>query len=794
VEANFLLSGRVGPFEVVRELSHAPGAILVEARDGDGERRILQLARFRAPADEGERGRRQAQERAIARRTAELIGDPGIVVHAHGGADDDDSGERILFWALPFTDRPALEGQTLAVEDLLDVGVKLAHRLVARHEAGQVDPLLTEHLVRRDDRGSIEVIGVPLAIDRGWVAPEMQTFRAAPEENGSPSKSGDLYRLGKLLQHIAPRDLPNEVSRALDRLTAENGARYPTARAVLTALELLHAPTIPIPIATDETKPTRPTEPGAWVAPDVLSSRDIHPILGIAVLETIEHGEPFLEASEAVTHTAEPVTPIPSKTPLILEVTPHESSAVLARATIETEAPELAALDVLAASWRQPVLPAGESPWSEVVEARGAHHRAKSEFPGFPESLPLIEARPKKREPLPDIEIEDSQDLPSVPRAPLPVDQAIDEEIAAAITGFNTKKIVTGVLALLVIFGLFAAIARSGDKSRNGGSSVEMLEAPPTNELVLESDPPGATVVAESDGAILGKTPLSFLVTRGSDPNVLLTLPGHEPIKMSLPERGAVRARLMPLDVSPCRVELTALAGAKLEGVGFDIGGEDATIPGAGIVRAAEGPSRGAHLVLCPSLGGPESRVLDFAPLKGQATVRITTPAGAAAFLDGDPIGKVPTVAKAKRSFARIRVDGTSGMSEERIVPTARDVEVRMPTPKPRRLPVLVVPGDESSAPSDEVEEVRALAPSPEAAAHYKRALMAIDAGDTRTAKAEFTECLASDPNDPLCNREIAELHHRMRSPQKAREHYLRYLELAPNAPDADRIRSLLNE
>src|SRR5262245_4065743 len=108
-EAVFFVSGRVGPFEVVRELSHAPGALLVEARDADGERRLLQLARFRAAIDEAERARRHAEERAIARRTAELIGDPEVVVHAHGGTDGQ-SGERILFWALPYSDRPALAG------------------------------------------------------------------------------------------------------------------------------------------------------------------------------------------------------------------------------------------------------------------------------------------------------------------------------------------------------------------------------------------------------------------------------------------------------------------------------------------------------------------------------------------------------------------------------------------------------------------------------------------------------------------------------------------------------------
>ncbi len=791
------MSGRVGPFEVVRELSDAPGACLVEARDADGERRLLQLARFRAAVDDGERGQRQAEERAIARRTAELIGDPDVVVHAHGGTDGI-SGERILFWALPYSDRPPLAGQRLSTDALIDLGAKLAARLVERHGAGKLDPLLSEHFVRLDADGEVEIVGVPLAIDRGWAAPDMPTFRAAPEENGSPTRSGDLFRLGRMLENLAPADLPEDVRRTLARLTAANGERFGSAHLALEAFDALSTPSR-LSAASISTEITTPLEP-PWSTsiPDVLDPAEPVSVPELAPTEVtsgpLVTADPGAVASEAVTHTAEPVTPIPSESPLVVEVQPRSTSAVISRQTVEMEAPETevppeddAAFDALAASWRQPVLPAGESPWSEVVEARGAHHRLKEQFPGFPDSLPFIDTRPKKPSELPPV--------PPRPLPPLPVDNEIDEEIAAAITGFNAKKIVTAVLALLVIFGLFAAIARSGDPSR-APAGEDVLEAPPTNELVLESDPPGATVIAESDGAILGKTPLSFLVPRGNQASVFLALPDHEPIKMTLPERGAVRARLMSLDVSPCRVDLTALGGAKLEGVGFELGPSGSAIPGAGIVRAAEGPSHGAYLVTCPSLGGKESRVLEFAPPRAQATVRITAPAGAGAYLDGDPIGKVPTVAKAKRSFARIRVDSASGMSEERLVPTDRDLEVRMPTPKPRRLPVLVVPGEseEQSAEEAEIEEVRQLAPSPEAALHYKRALEALDGGDTRSAKSELQECLANDSNDALCHREIAELYRRLRSPQKAREHYLRYLEIIPSAPDAERIRAVLNE
>lgn len=781
---------------VVRELSQAPGVVLVEARSADGERRLLQIARFRAAEDESERGQRQAQERDIAQKTAELIGDPEVVVHAHGGADGE-SGERILFWALPYQEGPTLAGRTLSSEALIDVGIRLARRLVQRHEVGKLDPLLSEHLVTRSENGDLSVVGVPLAIDRGWVAPDMPPYRFAPEENGAPKESGDLFRLGVLLENLAGEGPPGPLAEIIRRMTDPDGRRFHTAAEALAALEALQALEA-AQVSERNTEETEPTGPGEGT--DVAA-----PMSGLWSLEV---SDPALAiSSEAVTKQAEPKTPIPTEEPRVVTITEPDrpvepepepvvaaagadDTAVIASYVVDVTGEAvprngatngeatLDALDALAASWRQPVLPSGESPWSEVVEARGTHHRAKERFPGFSEEIPLPLADPPQP----------AKKVDARPVA-VPVDDEIEEEVAAAISGFDAKKIVTAVLALLVIFGLFALIARSGGEEHALGAA-DVLEAPPTNELTLESEPPGATVVAETDGAILGKTPLAFLVARKSAASVFLTLPGYEPLRMTLPERGTIRARLTPVEADPCRVRLSALGAGRLQGIGFDLGdGEEVTLPGAGIVRAVDGPGVGARLVTCPSLGGRERAVFEFGPrTPPTAQVRITSPAGAAAYLDGEPIGRVPTVADAKRSFARIRVDGASGMSEERLVPSSRDVEVRMPSPKPRKMPVLVVPEERDESPVD-LAPLEALEPSSD---EYQAAVDAFEAGDMRLAKARFLRCLEAKPDDPLCHRGLGELYHRLRSPQKARQHYLRYLELVPDALDADRIRGQL--
>ena len=450
-----------------------------------------------------------------------------------------------------------------------------------------------------------------------------------------------------------------------------------------------------------------------------------------------------------------------------------------------------AAIDALAASWRQPLLPAGESPWSEVVSTRGTHTRSHGTFPGIEWELP-VGANVTRATVAPKSAPIETEDLPE-----------IEQEVVEAISGFNWRKVVAGMVAVLVIFGFLAMIARSGGDEE----AADFVVAPSTNEFTLESVPPSATVLSERDGQVLGKTPLSFLVPSSARVGVILVAPGYEPLRLDLLERGGLRAQLTKLDPEPCEITLTQTEGARLEGVGFDVG-ETAriTVPGAGVVRAAPDQRvRGATIVRCSKTEPNQTVALN--PTSSPTSVRLTEPAGAAAYMNGDPIGRVPTVARASTSFVHVRVDDASGMSEERWVPVDGAVEVRMPTPQARKIPILVVP-DGTPVPAPAVDERPAEVEAPPKRSARRRlsrqdrrakARRLLDdgtkdlvAGRTKSARSKLKSCVRYDPNLAECHRELGTLYRRMRNPQLARQYYLKYLDLRPTAPDAKTIRRML--
>src|SRR5690242_1491378 len=99
------VTGRVGPYELVREIARAPGVTLAEGRDAEEALWLLQLVRCRGVLGEDERTERHKHERVLAQRTAEMVSANEISVSAHGGAEVD-HGERVLFWAFPYTSVP----------------------------------------------------------------------------------------------------------------------------------------------------------------------------------------------------------------------------------------------------------------------------------------------------------------------------------------------------------------------------------------------------------------------------------------------------------------------------------------------------------------------------------------------------------------------------------------------------------------------------------------------------------------------------------------------------------------
>lgn len=947
------MSDRVGPFEVVREVLSAPGASLAEAKDATGQVRLVQIMRLRAVDNDEDREKRQKQEKVLAQRTMELIGDSEIVVHAHGGADGA-NGERVLFWALPYSETPLLvervKQKPLASAELILLGVQLAERMAARHATGRVEPLLSEHLIRWTGDTKPEVVGAPLSLDADWVAPSMIPALLAPEEMKTQDRrpSGDVWRLGKLLaalachtqevsepmratfDKLAEDDLEKRISsattalEALSRLgdpesavfapflsnsaTPANGtngelpnmmlstsweisvpdraASFPNtpsqgtaARAIeeITArARALVADTVPehdseavtnqsepqtpvlsalpsILVDRTEDRDTGPTD-RSLVAPSMPQSVNSDTVRAIQVESfsardtqvdapiPVKMPEPSVSVMDSIvprmvesTERVEPATPIPSQAAVFL-IAPQETTKeergrepeapkpIVVATTVEKKTNgnghhPAGPVDPIAASWAQPVLPVGESPWSEVVHARGAVHRDRSEFPGFPDEIP-VPARSTLEPRVPAYEAPSLPELPELDVAPkyaeVPTNE-IEVELAAALKGIDKKKMVSGVLVALVILGLFALISRAGVKQE--GVAPRIVTG--ANEVALDSNPPGATVVAEADGTILGKTPMRFLVAPGSEVAVYLVAPSREPLRLALPSRGGITAQLSPIDASDCVVKVTAPNNVELEGVDTDIGtNAERHLPGAAVVRAkADQDLRGARLVLCPALGGEKEQELKLERTARASAVRVTQPEGAAAYLNGDPIGPVPGVGRTNAAFSRVRIDDQNGVSEERWVSTVGDTEVRMPAPKTK--PVAHVsapdfdrePGDSpegervAEMEKDADEDAKLIQTSNAAKQKMTKAQRVIRArrllktgtkmlfaGKIERAKESLVECVELDPSASECHRSLGMLYRKARAPNKAREHFTRYLEISPNAPDAQQIKKMIEK
>src|SRR5262249_34444358 len=98
----------------------------------------------------------------------------------------------------------------------------------------------------------------------------------------------------------------------------------------------------------------------------------------------------------------------------------------------------------------------------------------------------------------------------------------------------------------------------------------------------------------------------------------------------------------------------------------------------------------GARLVSC--LDQKPEQGLRFDRARGPVKVKLTEPEGATAYLEGDPIGRVPVSVETTAAFSRIQISDAQGNSETRVVAPLEDIEVKMPAPKPHPVPTIVAP------------------------------------------------------------------------------------------------------
>ena len=68
----------------------------------------------------------------------------------------------------------------------------------------------------------------------------------------------------------------------------------------------------------------------------------------------------------------------------------------------------------------------------------------------------------------------------------------------------------------------------------------------------------------------------------------------------------------------------------------------------------------------------------------------------------------------------------------------------------------------------------------------------ALHQGRLDVAQEKLEACLVQDPNSATCHRSLGVLFAQRLNTSKSLDHYRRYVELAPAAPDADRVRQIL--
>jgi hypothetical protein len=268
----------IGGYDIFDEIASAPGTTFVRACGPGGRSVMLQLAFCRAPRSSADAAAWFEMTQRIASATAEVRRSllPGILEH---GIAPQQSGVNVLFWVLPWHDAIArlgkAEDRVRTVDDLLALANDLLEILVARHDAGWVEPLLSESTIIVGSGEPARIAGAPFFVDREWEALEHCPARRAPEEivRKGPTRSGDLWRLGRTLSALArDRDLPGSVRALIDSLSSADPRHRPaSAQAALANLQRIVRGRISVlhwsdPDVEEPTLPSVPVPRGIDVA------------------------------------------------------------------------------------------------------------------------------------------------------------------------------------------------------------------------------------------------------------------------------------------------------------------------------------------------------------------------------------------------------------------------------------------------------------------------------------------------------------------------------------------------
>jgi hypothetical protein len=791
---------RFGGYVAEGVVFDVPGARFHVARASDGERVLVQAVDLRAPRSDEERQARSRVEKLVGARTAELVAAKSASIRAHGVVDRP-GDERTIFWVLGLAPGTRAFGEPPPLEPT-DAARRVARALEALHARGLSAPLLGRGAIRLGADGGTEILGVPILVEADWVAAPTTPWAPAPGEGDRATIEGDLHRLVGLFDASAA---PPALALWLERLGATDPTRRPpTARAALVLLEaLLEGGSLDPHVTAPGLAPGRraPSSPfGAAASPVAF------------------------DASELQTSIDSFRSPTPT--------------------------PPQDAIDAVAAAWAPTLLPEGASPWSEVVTARSAEG-ARAHFTGFPGELPALDVADVPEGPLAiatsgpfstdfaapafgaptfgastfgastgalDAVIARPV-VPAMLRPSVPPPDVGPSTSAAHVRGvlgeLAAPRFGPAIALALVVSGL-AAYALRGRPDPI--AALPAFVATPSNEVVLETEPPGAWVVAELDGRVLGQAPLRFVVPTGAAPVVLVAADGAEPLRVVLPDRGQLVARLPAAQPArPCRLGLPVGVDVELVGTRFD--GERRVVA-PGIVRASKtaqagGPKVGARLVRCES----DLEALGFERVELGHVVRISAPAGAQAWLDGEPLGVLPAQGVARAAFVELRVVDAHGGAIERWVAAPGDLELRMPAALEHaaredergtlvvteaRLADLAPASARADAarggdaaphePAPRVVRPEREGKAERALGHLKTGTELAARGELPAAERELRACLRASNKVSACHRALGDVLRRREAFADASTAYRRYLELEPDAPDAALVRRLIRD
>ncbi len=223
---------RLGAYRLIKVMATADGSTFTLATRPDGSPCLIQIVEVAGPAQGIRQVLRTAGQATSQWERTLSIMDHSAVVQSNGVCT--------LFWVFPWSlDWIPARHAFWTTDTVFAAARSLSAWLDGHHQAGRTYPTLSEGSIFVDGFCRIAVVGVPIAFDPAWYAPDQRLPRWAPEEapTGPATETGDLWRLGQTLAALtalahAPTDgdgMQRKLRRLSSALTAAQPDRRPAA-------------------------------------------------------------------------------------------------------------------------------------------------------------------------------------------------------------------------------------------------------------------------------------------------------------------------------------------------------------------------------------------------------------------------------------------------------------------------------------------------------------------------------------------------------------------------------------